>query len=126
MSTGYAAHNDGVFEANTAVDTNLLDWWVTHSEDYGYGIFHVGNWQQDTQSYTVDTLFSHVAFAKTFWTAAYGTDFGGFGFITHYSNSSNAIAEVTLYEGATICSWLIAAAADHKKRGLVAWCSISI
>lgn len=53
---GQFPHNNGIISNNSPVDANLVDWWCTWSDDYGYGIFHQGQWDPVLSKYTLVSL----------------------------------------------------------------------
>lgn len=122
---GYDAHNNGFM--NDPINANLLQWWCTWSDHYGYGIFHSAHRDQTTGEYRLVRLenipmhsntnfcefrfqgvpFGHAAFAHTFWVATYGTGHvGWFGLTRGCNSSSLPLTEVSLLRGAAICSWV--------------------
>ena len=59
---GQNPHEDGIFLTNVEPDEELVKWWYTFSEEYGYGIFHRARWDPVASKYvmvcldTIDTL----------------------------------------------------------------------
>ena len=118
--TGGQPHTDGIFDADTAVNSTLTNWMCSWSGDpVGYPIFHSIQRDEATGTYTpvgfvsVNSYrllihsqviaFGNVRFAHTYRVAVYETNSPRwFGF----TDSSNPASGVSLYTAAMICGWV--------------------
>ena len=112
-TNGLPSHANSIVGGTIPINDMLMAWWCQYSVNHRYGIFHLAKQDPTSDTCTLvsfDTLpfkylFGHTRFAKAFQVAVYGINqYGYFGFID--KNRDVPVTKVTLYAGATICTWV--------------------